>query len=253
MLKSNGSPETSSRSMKSNLTELRVDVPFECPRCKTMAYFTRENQWPSDLEARLGTGAVPTAPSKSASRPHVAVWSCVGCKSLVTLIYPTRLWGPAVKIWPIGSSRTLEVAGVPRDLIPENIRKDFLEASLIEDMSPTASATLSRRCLQSILKDRFLSDVKAFQRLKRQVQAVLDGNRLPDYIADELHGIRSIGNDAAHENVDPETDQIIDVEPGEAGACLDVIEDLIRHCYVDPYKAKERKIAREKKHGKDED
>ena len=93
--------------------------------------------------------------------------------------------------------------------------------------------------------------MKGVSKLKAQTNAVLKANVLPTYISDELHGIRSIGNDAAHENIDPATNEIIDVESAEASACLDVIELLIDHCYVKPVDAAKRKAAREAKHGPD--
>lgn len=39
------------------------------------------------------------------------------------------------------------------DYIPEAIRKDYVEACSILDASPKASATLSRRCLQGMIRD----------------------------------------------------------------------------------------------------
>ena len=52
---------------------------------------------------------------------------------------------------------------------------------------------------------------------------------------------------------DPETNQIIDVAPGEASACLDALEDLVDHCYVKPYLSEQRRKQRESIHGNDND
>jgi hypothetical protein len=41
------------------------------------------------------------------------------------------------------------------DYVPQPIRDDYLEACLIRDLSPKASATLSRRCLQGMIRDFF--------------------------------------------------------------------------------------------------
>src|SRR5881227_1268893 len=38
------------------------------------------------------------------------------------------------------------------DYVPKPIRDDYLEACLIRDLSPKASATLSRRCLQGMIR-----------------------------------------------------------------------------------------------------
>ena len=39
------------------------------------------------------------------------------------------------------------------DYIPQQIREDYVEASKIKELSPKASATLSRRCLQGMIRD----------------------------------------------------------------------------------------------------
>lgn len=39
------------------------------------------------------------------------------------------------------------------EYIPEQIRQDYEEACLIAELSPKASATLSRRCIQSMIRD----------------------------------------------------------------------------------------------------
>jgi hypothetical protein len=39
------------------------------------------------------------------------------------------------------------------DFIPQVFRQDYLEACQIRDLSPKASATLARRCIQGIIRD----------------------------------------------------------------------------------------------------
>src|ERR1700751_4572137 len=39
------------------------------------------------------------------------------------------------------------------DYVPQPIRDDYVEACKIRDLSPKASATLSRRCLQGMIRD----------------------------------------------------------------------------------------------------
>lgn len=226
---------------------------IRCPHCKALAYFLRENQWPSNIPTRLSKWQMDCGFEMRdlCTLFHVAVWKCSGCSNHVILVYPNGLGTEPRRVWPIGSSRSLRSSDLPINLIPKHISDDFHEAALIEELSPKASATLSRRCLQSILQDQFPDKVGKDKPLKKQVHAIFETELLPTDISNELHGIRSIGNDGAHENINPETNQIIDVEPGEASACLDVIEDLVTFCYVKPYRALQRKEAREKKHGKD--
>ena len=57
------------------------------------------------------------------------------------------------------------------DYVPKPIRDDYLEACLIRDLSPKASATLSRRCLQGMIRD-FWGIKKT--RLVDEIEAVKD-------------------------------------------------------------------------------
>jgi hypothetical protein len=56
-------------------------------------------------------------------------------------------------------------------------------------------------------------------------------------------GIRHFGNFSAHPTEDVTTLQIIDVEPGEAEWCLDILEDMFEHFYVRPADAAARNTA----------
>lgn len=225
-----------------------------CPHCQSQSYFDIENIWPELPDKRLGNDGLSRALyEKLNKRFYSRVSTCVGCKQPVIDIFPNGIGAPgggSKRIWPTQSRRFPFPEYV--DKIPRSIVSDFTEASLIEDLSPSASATLSRRCLQTILKDQFQNVLGDAYNLKKQVEKVLLANVLPSHIDDELHGIRSIGNNAAHPNIDPATNEIIEVQSGEAAACLDVLEDLIDHCYVRPIKATLRKEAREKKFGRDD-
>ena len=57
------------------------------------------------------------------------------------------------------------------DYVPEVIVADYKEACLIADLSPKASATLSRRCLQGMIRDFWgISRPKLFQ----EIEAIKD-------------------------------------------------------------------------------
>ena len=115
--------------------------------------------------------------------------------------------------WPPGSGRKAVPVEVPKD-----IAADYVEAALVLNLSPRASAALSRRCLQAVLRDAG----NAHQHdLSKQIDAVLPS--LPTHIAENVDAIRNIGNFAAHPLKDQATDQIVDVEPGEAEWTLDVL------------------------------
>jgi hypothetical protein len=59
-------------------------------------------------------------------------------------------------------------------------------------------------------------------------------NVVPHYITTRLDAVRNFGNFSTHEMEDKATAEILDVEPGEAEWCLEIIEDLIEHYFVRP-------------------
>ena len=126
---------------------------------------------------------------------------------------------------------------VPKQ-VPEEFAEDYNEACLVLADSPKASAALSRRCLQHILREK--AGVKHTD-LYKEIQEVLNSNTLPSDIAQSIDLIRNIGNFAAHPNKSQRTGEIVPVEPEEAEWCLDVIEMLFDFYFVRP-EINQRKI-----------
>jgi len=115
--------------------------------------------------------------------------------------------------------------------VPDDFKKDYIEACLVLADSPMASAALSRRNLQHILRDK--GGFKA-KNLAEEIQLAIDSNKLPSHIIDTIDAIRNIGNFAAHPLKSTNTGEIIPVEPGEAEWNLDVIEFLFDFFFVQP-------------------
>jgi hypothetical protein len=129
-------------------------------------------------------------------------------------------------IYPQEAPRT-----VSDEDIPENVRNDFNEAAAVLPASPKASAALSRRLLQHILRDEV--KVKA-QDLSREVDEFLSRPGIPTNIRDAIDAVRDFGNFASHPNRDKHTGEIWDVEPGEADWSLDLLELLFDFAYIQP-------------------
>ncbi len=142
-------------------------------------------------------------------------------------------------VWPMTSSRQPVPSSV--ELIFAN---DYKEACLILDLSPKASAALSRRCLQNILREK--AGIKNGN-LADEIQQVIDSQKLPSYLSDNIDSVRNVGNFAAHPMKSTSTGEIIDVEPEEAEWLLDVIEQLFDFYFVQPDIAKSKKNALNKK------
>jgi len=142
-------------------------------------------------------------------------------------------------VWPKGISR----APVPTE-VPSEIVEDYKEACLVLNDSPKASAALSRRCLQNLL--RRAAGVRQGD-LSTEIQQVLDSGKLPTPIADNIDAIRNVGNFAAHPTKSKSTGEIVTVEPHEAEWNLEVLELLFDFYFVQPSRAKARKDALTKK------
>jgi hypothetical protein len=142
------------------------------------------------------------------------------------------------QVYPTGSNRSPVSADVPKP-----IATDYNEAALIIPYSPKASAALSRRCLQAILREAGYSQ----KDLAVQIDAVLaetDARKaLPTGVHSMLDAIRNFGNFSAHPITDQTTLQIIDVEDHEAEYCLDILDALFDHYYTRPKEAQRRRAA----------
>jgi hypothetical protein len=120
--------------------------------------------------------------------------------------------------------------------IPRQIVSDYEEAYLIAPLSPKASATLSRRCLQGMIRD-FFSIGK--NRLIDEIDAIKD--RTPDDVWDAIDAVRKIGNIGAH--MEKDINLIVDVDENEARLLLSLIEQLFDDWYVNRHKRQERLTA----------
>ena len=143
------------------------------------------------------------------------------------------------RVWPKGISRI----PCPKE-VPPAIAEDYTEACLVLNDSAKASAALSRRCLQNVLREA--AKVKPGD-LSNEIQEVLDSGKLRGDIADALDMVRAIGNFGAHPIKSRQTGEIIQVEPGEAEWNLDVLESLFDFYYVQPAIIKAKKDALNKK------
>ncbi|MDE2667527.1 MAG: DUF4145 domain-containing protein [Acidobacteriota bacterium] len=128
--------------------------------------------------------------------------------------------------------------------VDEKFAQDFREACLVIAVSEKASAALSRRCLQNLLREK--SRVKA-SHLVQEIQDVIASNQLPNRINESLDAVRQVGNFATHPVKSKNTGEVIDVEPAEAEWLLDTLEQLFEFYFVEPARLKKQKAALNKK------
>ena len=118
--------------------------------------------------------------------------------------------------------------------IPQAIIADYNEACEIRDLSPKASATLARRCLQGMIRD-FWGEKR--EKLTEEIDAIKD--KIDPLTWKSINTVRKVGNIGAH--MERDIDLIVDVEPNEAQLLIQLIELLISEWYINRYE-RERKL-----------
>lgn len=199
---------------------------MKCPHCLT-AY--HEHQKSSELGYDRD------------GRWEVQFEVCPSCKRIIVIL--VRYVTKGVTIVPVQSILCYPKAPNRSPLsqeIPDEYAKDYNEASLVLADSPKASAALSRRCLQKLLREK--AGVKPMN-LADEIQHVLSDGKLPSIMLESLDAIRNIGNFAAHPIKSTQSGEIFDVEPGEAEWNLDVLESLFDYFFVQPTILKNKKDA----------
>ena len=119
------------------------------------------------------------------------------------------------------------------EYIPQSILADYRESCTIRDLSPKASATLSRRCLQGMIRDFW--DVKK-PRLIDEIDAIKE--KVDPVTWQAIDAVRKIGNIGAH--MEKDINLVVDVDPNEAGLLINLIETLIHDWYVARHERQER-------------
>lgn len=130
------------------------------------------------------------------------------------------------------------------------IVEDYNEAYRIRNLSPKSSATLSRRCLQSMVRNFWGANDK--KTLKEEIEAIQ--GKVDKATWEAIDSVRSVGNIDAH--MEKDVDLIVSVEPEEAQLLLELIETLFAEWYVAKHDREQRmralkRLGEEKKAAKD--
>lgn len=116
------------------------------------------------------------------------------------------------------------------EYIPESIRNDYEEAYSIVHLSPKASATLSRRTMQGMIRNFF--EVKPAN-LYNEIDQISD--KISPTVRKTLDAARKIGNIGAHMEEDINT--IVDISDGEAEKLIKLNEYLIKNWYIEKHES----------------
>ncbi|HFF8547262.1 TPA: DUF4145 domain-containing protein [Kluyvera cryocrescens] len=195
-------------------------MSWTCPYCQHKAVVTRANS--SSSASAFDDG--------SAYGPLIAKWASITCLNencrqinLSFSLIKNDGSGDVLHKWellPQGMVKPFP------DYVPAPILEDYKEAVLIKNLSPKASATLSRRCLQGMIRNvwkvkpaRLVDEIKA---IEGQVEAGM---------WKAIDAIRDIGNIGAH--MEKDINVIVDVDPDEAEMLIGLLELLIQEWYVE--------------------
>jgi len=189
---------------------------FECPYCHHHTTITQPNRYSSWKKINI-------SPSKKWENIwfNIVCITCPNkeCNELYLVGSLTEANSVGFNNWERGDvikERNLlpeSEAKVLPDYIPEAIKNDYYEACRIRNLSPKASATLARRCLQwmirnywKITKWRLIDEIIALEEF------------VEPEVWDAIDSVRKIWNIGAH--MEKDIDYIIDVDENEAQAHL---------------------------------
>ena len=198
----------------------------KCPHCLTVVQF-------AEITLRFGederyVGHSPVIVNTKNDRVRLDIAECPSChRPIISMERESKIRS----LYPLGSARPL----VPSE-VPSHIAEDYSEACLVLPFSPKASAALSRRCLQAVLREAGGSNKN---NLVGQIEEVFP--KLPSHLQESLDAVRSIGNLATHPTKSTSTGTIVEVKLGEAEWNLDTLEALFDFYYVQPAKTKQKR------------
>lgn len=208
---------------------------FTCPYCSHHTTITNPNHfslWERIEIAKSDRGDVGfyltaiTCPNEECNKLWLKLELCRAQRTA----YGEWKKSAAIETWqllPESEARVLP------DYIPVPIQEDYKEACRIRDLSPKASATLARRCLQGMIRN-FWSVRKAT--LKEEIETLEDKVDIDTW--ESIDAVRSVGNIGAH--MEKDINIMVEVEPGEAQLLIGLIEQLIADWYVQKKDREER-------------
>lgn len=210
-------------------------MSWTCPHCQRPQVLTNQNRSSEDHIIQIGYLS-----DWKAFRSTAIACLNEECRKMTLLgslyprtggSHPTILGGPE-RTWRL----IPDSAAKPQpSYIPPAIVQDYEEACRVRDLSPKASATLARRCLQGMIRDFCgISKPTLFKEIA-ELRNQIDSGSAPKGVThesvDAIDAVRSVGNIGAH--MEKDVGLIVDIEPGEAQMLIDLLEMLLDEWYVE--------------------
>jgi hypothetical protein len=206
-----------------------------CPRCSTQVWFRP-----------VGEPCVSEPVTKPVGRAawRITAWECTACKQPVVLLaegvhLAAHRPGTTGQAFEAARVRMIEPRAserrAPPPIVPSEWRRDYREAAAIEHQSPRAAATLLRRIMNGMLREKGLTGG-----LDDMIEAARTA--LPDFIYAALDGARRHGAWNAHPKYD-HIGELVDVKPLELDASFAAVEEMFESWYIGPERRRERDAA----------
>lgn len=196
-----------------------------CPSCNTrFATDLSEEAHDPGIVPRVGGGP----------EEFVSLYRCVNCQQLIIYLQVevNAGGGESVMIYPLVRNDSYQ------RVVSPPIWKEYVAARQLVISNPNASATMSRRCLQILLRNHFGLNART---LDDQIKAILATGQLPSFLKSDLDVVRTLGNFGAHPTPHAETGEIMEVERAEAEWLIQVLEALFDYCFAAPVRASLRR------------
>lgn len=207
---------------------------FTCPYCNQVFPLTRDTysaRFPSftnDISLSKVTRFSASPNPENDRYPDeikISFYKCPNCGE-ISISYE----GLGSKVSSLHKSfiKPISLAKQFPDYIPQPIREDYEEAHAILNLSPKASATLARRCLQAMIRDFWNIHGKT---LYDEITKLKD--HIPPIQWRVLDSFRKLGNIGAH--MEHDINKIVDIDPDEAEKLLKLIEKLLSDWYINKH------------------
>lgn len=224
---------------------------FTCPYCQTAQVVQRAQRHRSthhlslenNVEGKIGFSIHAIA----CANPDCGKTTIEGSLVSVTL----NPFGDINNVESVIKQWKLRPQGLARplpDFIPQAIAEDYKEACRIRDLSPKASATLIRRCLQGMIRDFCRITKNTLNQEIQTLREMVDDGTAPKGVSEEsveaIDRIRGIGNIGAH--MERDINLIITVDADEAQLLIELTEMLFDEWYIERAKREARLAALKK-------
>lgn len=193
---------------------------FQCPYCSMVMPETTDTVTSQTTSFESFNGYTSDY-SYTPSCIEITFYKCPNCGK-----YTVRAQGLCADVEGI-NMQLLPISNANQypDYIPKAIRNDYEEACSIVNLSPKASATLSRRCIQGMIHDYWGIKLK---NLNQEITALKD--KISPDLWSCIDALRQLGNIGAHMEKDINT--IVDIDSNEAESLIKLIELLIKEWYI---------------------